>query len=314
MLPATAGPLDTIRAMDAASRPVAALDTRIRAQASDLPAGVAAALANPPAPRIRTTRAGGYRFSSRSWGDPAGQALLLVHGVTSSSATWWRVGPALAAAGHLVIAPDLPGHGKTTGSRGRHLFAETAADLRAFCCAIELDAQHLDVVGHSWGAMVSAALPAAGLVPRTLVLIDPPSLPREFFERYIEDPEEQPYADIPAAKAAIGAANPTWSDGDVEAKAEGLTEFDVGAARAVVLENTFDGGLAALADPAAADVPVWYIRGEFAHGSLVPESVVPALAARAGADHVLTIAEGPHSPQRTHPEATVVAILRAIAG
>ena len=300
--------------MEPASRPVASLETRIRAQVSDLPATVAAALANPPPPQIRTSRAGGYDFRSRAWGDPAAPALLLVHGVTASSAIWWRVGPALAATGRLVVAPDLPGHGKTAGSRGRHLFAETAADLRAFCRAIDIDSEHLDVVGHSCGAMVSAALPAAGLVPRTLILIDPPSLPREFFERYIEDPEEQPYADIRAAKVAIGAANPIWSDGDVEAKAEALTEFDVGAARAIVLDNTFDAGLAALADPAAAVVPVWYIRGELAHGSLIPESVVPALAARAGADHVLTIAEGPHSPQRTHPEATVVAILRAIAG
>ncbi|HEV2006534.1 MAG TPA: hypothetical protein VGQ85_07975, partial [Candidatus Limnocylindrales bacterium] len=91
--------------------------------------------------------------------------------------------------------------------------------------------------------------------------------------------------------------------------------FEVEAARAVLLDNgDWDAGLAALADPAAADVPTWYIRGEFAHGSLIPETVVPALAARAGADHVLTIAEGPHSPQRLLPEATVLAILRAIAG
>jgi hypothetical protein len=36
------------------------------------------------------------------------------------------------------------------------------------------------------------------------------------------------------------------------------------------------------------------------------------LAARIGAEHVLTVAGGPHSPQRTHPEATLVALLRAL--
>jgi hypothetical protein len=29
---------------------------------------------------------------------------------------------------------------------------------------------------------------------------------------------------------------------------------------------------------------------------------------------VITIAGGPHSPQRTHPEATILAILRAVNG
>jgi pimeloyl-ACP methyl ester carboxylesterase len=287
---------------------------RIRATASDLPEHVAVAIAKPPAPRIRTTRAGGYRFSSRSWGNPPGRPLLLVHGVTSSSATWWRIGPALAATGRLIIAPDLPGHGRTAGWKRRHAFAETAADLREFCRALEIDSRQLDVVGHSWGALVSAALPVAGLVPRTMVLIDPPYLPREFFERYVLDPEEQPYPTMAAARAGMRAANPTWSAGDVDAKAEALTQFDVQGARTVVLENTFDAGLAALAAPPASGIPIWFIRGEPAFGSMIPEERVRELEARVGVDHVLTIADGEHSPHRTHPEATLVAIMRALTG
>jgi pimeloyl-ACP methyl ester carboxylesterase len=286
---------------------------RIRATAADLPEGVAAALANPAAPRIRQSRAGGYRFNSRSWGNAADPPLLLVHGVTSSSATWWRVGPALAATGRLIIAPDLPGHGRTTGWSGRHAFAETAADLVELCRALEIDSPALDVVGHSWGALVSAELPAAGLAPRRMVLVDPPYLPREFFERYVEDPEEQPYSTMAAARAAIRAANPAWSKGDVDAKAEGLTEFHVEGARAVVLDNTFDAGLAALAAPAASGIPIWYVLGEAASGSLVPVERLPELEARAGVGHVVTVADGAHSPQRMHPEATLVAILRALA-
>ena len=40
----------------------------------------------------------------RSWG-AGGRRALLLHGSTSSSATWWRVGPALAEAGWRVKAP-----------------------------------------------------------------------------------------------------------------------------------------------------------------------------------------------------------------
>jgi len=128
-----------------------------------------------------------------------------------------------------------------------------------------------------------------------------------------QDPAETFYDSMAEARAAIRALNPTWSDGDVEAKAIGLTKFEVEGALAILLDNgEWDAGLEALTDPRAARVPVWYIRGEHATGGLIPEPFVPGLASRVGRDHVLTIAGGPHSPMRTHPEATVLAILRAL--
>ncbi|MCI0343838.1 MAG: alpha/beta hydrolase, partial [Chloroflexi bacterium] len=135
---------------------------------------VAAALTNPVPPRLGRFAAAGYTFAFRSWGDASAQPLLLVHGVTSSSATWWRIGPALAASGRHVVAPDLPGHGRTGGWRGRHRFFETADDLLAFVRTAGLGTPDLEVIGHSWGGMVCAALPAAGLRPARLVLLDPP--------------------------------------------------------------------------------------------------------------------------------------------
>jgi pimeloyl-ACP methyl ester carboxylesterase len=304
MLPATAGPLDTIRAME-----------RIRATASDLPGPVAAALANPTAGERGSVDVDGLAWAMLSWGDREAPPVLLVHGVTSDSGTFWRIGPAIAASGRQVFAVDLPGHGRTQGWRGRHHFAETAVDLAAFLRASGLDREDLVVLGHSWGGMVAAELPAAGVRPATLILLDPPALPRAGMELMTRDPNERHYDDLGEAIGVIGTAYPGWTEGDVLAKAEGLHRFELEAARAILLDNgDWDAGLAALSDPAAADVPVWYIRGEFAHGSLIPETVVPALAARAGADRVLTIEAGPHSPQRTHPEATVRAILRAIAG
>ena len=41
-------------------------------------------------------------------------------------------------------------------------------------------------------------------------------------------------------------------------------------------------------------------------------AAVPAIAARVGADHVITIPGAPHSPQRTHPIETTATILRAL--
>jgi len=161
--------------------------------------------------------------------------------------------------------------------------------------------------------MVCAALPSVGLRPLVLVLLDPPALPLTYFEDYVRDPEEQPFATVGEAVAAIRAAKPGWLEGEVVAKAEGLTQFEVVAARSAVLGNgDWDAGLAALSDPAALGLPVWYVKGEAATGSMIPDAFVPAIAARVGPEHVLTIRDGEHSPQRQRPEATLVALLRAL--
>ncbi len=169
------------------------------------------------------------------------------------------------------------------------------------------------MLGHSWGAMVAAQLPRAGLVPATMILLDPPVLTHAGLQALVADPTEQPFTDLEASVAVIRRENPAWLDGDVWAKALGLTQFDVGAVLAILLENgEWDGGLAALEDPAAAAVDGWMIRGVPDAGCLVPDAAVPPFRRRLGADHVITIADAPHSPQRTHPEATVFAILRAL--
>lgn len=260
-------------------------------------------------------RAAGIPFATLEWGDPGSPPLLLIHGVTSHSATWWRIGPALAAAGYRVVAVDLPGHGTTGSWSGRQLFADTASDVASFARAAGLDSPELRVVGHSWGAMVAAHLPAAGLRPLVLVLVDPPFMPVPVMATMVVDPVERHYDDLAEATRVIGAAYPTWSDGDVVAKAEGLTMFDETAVRAVLLDNgDWDGGLSALRDPAAADVETWVVRGEPAFGSLVPDAALTAFAERIGAKRILTIAGGEHSPHRQLPEATLVALLRALRG
>jgi len=297
--------------------------TPIRATSRDLPDAVAAALAAPEAgKRVVTSAAGipfpgiplaGIPFSALTWGDPSARPLVLLHGVTASAAIWWRVGPAMAATGRYVVAPDLPGHGRTGHWAGRPGFSDMAADIGSWVRAADLDRHDLQVVGHSYGAMIAAHLPAAGMRPASIVLLDPPTLPLEFMVRQAEDPSERTYDDLLAAIAAVTAAEPTWSPGDVRAKAEALTELDVMAARAIVLDNgDWDGGLAGISDPAAAGVDIWVVKGEQAAGSYLLDTALPAFRALLGADHILTIRGGPHSPQRMQIEATLVALLRAL--
>jgi pimeloyl-ACP methyl ester carboxylesterase len=148
----------------------------------------------------------------RSWG-AAGRRALLLHGSTSSSATWWKVGPALAEAGWRVKAPDLPAHGASPRA-GRPL----TPDVAARWVARELADRPLDlVVGHSFGAAVALSLLAEGTEIRSLVLDEPPGPSTVDWDAEAE----QVASSVASARrdpAAVGRRTreiqPHWSDRD----------------------------------------------------------------------------------------------------
>ena len=294
----------------------ASFPAAIVATAADLPPAVAAALdgADPSDdPRVTTTAAG-IPFSALTWGDPADRPLVLIHGITASARIWWRVGPALAASGRRVVAVDQAGHGLTGHWQGHHRFRDNAADVAAWVRASGLDVPQVQIVGHSWGGVTAAALPFNGIRPATLVLLDPPAVPYTVISLMVGDPSEQPDPDLATNRDRLAEQNPDWPAEDILAKAEALTQADLAAARAVLLDNgDWDGGLANLSDPGADGIPTWLIRGDPTTGGYLPDAVVPGFAGRIGADHILTLAGAPHSPQRTHPAATIAGLLRALA-
>jgi pimeloyl-ACP methyl ester carboxylesterase len=294
-------------------------DSVVSATVDDLPSAMGVALAVPilrdaPPGEVVTVDAAGMRWQARAWGSPSDPTVVAGHGVMSDSGVYWRLGPALAAAGWRVIAVDLPAHGGTGPWNRRHVLADTAADLAACVAAMGLETGALAVLGHSWGAAAASWLPAAGLRPRALILLDPPHLDREGMAAMTRDRVEHRYESVDEARSNLRATYPTWTDGDVEAKARALTRFDPDAPAAILGDNgDWDAGLGALADPAASGVPVWWIRGEPASGGLIPDELLPELAARAGSGHVLTIAGGSHSPMRTRdPSALALALLLAL--
>ncbi|MCW2983549.1 MAG: alpha/beta fold hydrolase [Conexibacter sp.] len=82
----------------------------------------------------------------------SGPAVLLVHGITSSSRTWRAVMPALAEH-YTVIAPDLLGHGRSAKPRGDYSLGAYASGLRDLLVALEIP--RATVVGHSLGGGVA---------------------------------------------------------------------------------------------------------------------------------------------------------------
>jgi pimeloyl-ACP methyl ester carboxylesterase len=296
-----------------------ALSEPLAASARDLPTKVAAAIDDPPAPQEDVVTSDGIPFAVRLWGPPAGPPLVLLHGVTASSRIWWRLGPALAAGlGRRVIAVDQAGHGRTGHWHGGVAFRNNARFTAGFIAAAGLIRDDLVVVGHSWGGMTLAALPAVGVRPAISVLLDPPAAPAAEMVAMLDDPADGHQDDIDVALRTLGAAHPTWSWGDLTGKAEALTQFDEPAVRAILGDNgAWDGGLGELRELAARGGPaaptqVRLVRGEPACGGLVPDATAEEIASLIGAEHVATIAGGTHAPMRTRPEATTLALLRAI--
>lgn len=260
-----------------------------------------------------TVDAAGIPFSALTWGDPAARPLLLVHGVTGSAAGWWRIGQALAATERRVVAVDLPGHGRTGHWTGRATFRETAADLVEFVRAAGLATPDLQIVAHSWGAIVATAMPAAGLCPSRLVLLDPPviSLAQIAAEAAAAAPVAP--ASLEAARAAAASEHPDWAAGDLDAVAEAAAGTDLEAASQILFGNgDWDAGLSALSEPAAAGLDVRVVRGDPTAGGLLPDHAAATFAQRFGADHVITIVGAPHSPQATHPDELLAALQQAL--
>ena len=124
-------------------------------------------------------------LESRRWGGGE-QRVLLLHGVTSNAAGWWKLGSDLAERGWNVTAVDLRGHGRSPGG-GDYELMSYASDVLAL--GIGWDA----VLGHSLGGAVAVlASSMEERFARRLVLQDPAlllaSIPTEEAVQWLLEP------------------------------------------------------------------------------------------------------------------------------
>jgi len=92
----------------------------------------------------------GHRLSYRCGG--SGPLLILIHGITNSSASWEPVLPLLER-DFTVIAPDLLGHGDSAKPRGDYSLGSFASLLRDFMLA--LGHERATIAGHSLGGGIA---------------------------------------------------------------------------------------------------------------------------------------------------------------
>ena len=160
------------------------------------------------------TDASAVSLSVRHWGSGPRRALLL-HGIGSSSAGWWRLGPQLADIGYRVVAADLRGHGASPKRESMRL-EDYVADV------VVLGERWDFVVAHSLGGTIVLAggLGNSDWTDR-LVLQEPAVIGRD-------DPEVMAWLlseyDGAITPESVARSNPTWHPTDAAFKAEALIQ------------------------------------------------------------------------------------------
>lgn len=117
---------------------------------------------------------GALRWHVQVMGD--GPPLLLLHGTGAATHSWRGLAPLLAEH-YTVIAPDLPGHGFTTGRPpGGMAMPAMARAIGGLFDTLEVKPRA--IVGHSAGAAVAARMALDSIAaPRTIVGLGAALLP-----------------------------------------------------------------------------------------------------------------------------------------
>jgi pimeloyl-ACP methyl ester carboxylesterase len=148
------------------------------------------------------------------WGSGPKRALLL-HGITSAAAGWWRFADDLASVGYEVAAPDLRGHGASP-EHDVMTFEAYRDDVLALATSWDL------VVGHSLGGSITLlALAARPDWAVRIILVDPALV---FADRAAAIEELTEPWRKPIDRATIAAERPRWDPRDVDLKVDALRQ------------------------------------------------------------------------------------------
>jgi pimeloyl-ACP methyl ester carboxylesterase len=224
-------------------------------------------------------------LATTEWGAGPRRALVM-HGIGSNAAGWWRLGPDLADLGYRVVAPDLRGHGASPKAASM-LIDEYRDDV------LELGTGWDLVLGHSLGGAIALAANAAvsGWTDQ-LILQDPaiigsnsPEVVAWLLSEYGE----------PITDEAIAQSNPHWHPTDAAIKAEALRQ-----AGPEVVHRTIGEGASwnYWSELVAVTVPTLLIGADPEMGALVGPEIGAAAVQENPHIRFETVVGGSHSMHR----------------
>ena len=115
----------------------------------------------------RFIRAGGMTWHVQEMGPAKAPPFLLLHGTGAANHSFRDLMPILAREWR-VIAPDLPGHGFTTGAQSRDLTLPGMANAIGELLAA-IGAKPVRTAGHSAGAAILLQMSLAGNLPKAAI-------------------------------------------------------------------------------------------------------------------------------------------------
>jgi N-formylmaleamate deformylase len=264
------------------------------------------------APPVEFIDLSGYRMAYRQWGSTdRTDAILLVHGITSSSLSWIRVAPRLAQDAR-VVAVDLKGHGDSDRPARGYKLADQADEVAGLVKALGL--RRVRLIGHSWGGAISVLLASGTKLPLERVVLEDPAIAvrapedrQEAMQNYVasvglsrEDAERRVRA----------TAGPGWTEDDIQGKIDAAVKTSPASVQAVFDEN---GGWDVTSDLERVSVPTLLLRAEVERGGIVGESVLEAIRANRQLQTV-TIPGADHNIHRGEFDAFMAAAEPFLAG
>lgn len=226
-------------------------------------------------------------------GDPDGPRALLIHGLSSSADSWWRLTEALVERGWAVTAVDLRGHGSAARA-DRYALEDYASDLPR--------ARWDVVIAHSLGGAAALIAAADPQFTRRLVLLDPVlEVPEHERDEIIADQ----VAELALDAATLAELKPHWDDRDRAAKLAGVRAVDPDA---VTRSFTDTGTWDVTAQANAVTAQTLVLAGDpEVYTMLSPATARAVVAANPRVDYRVVTGAG-HSPHRDRPDETLAAL------
>jgi N-formylmaleamate deformylase len=250
------------------------------------------------APPLEFIDLAGYRMAYRQWGDTdQTEAMVLIHGITSSSLSWIRVAPRLAEHSR-VIAVDLKGHGDSDRPAGGYRLADQAREVAGLVNALGL--RNIRVMGHSWGGGISISLAAGSGLPISRVVLEDPAVavgggPAERRQQTVQNYIASVGLSRDEAEQRVrSSAAPGWTEDDILGKIDASVKTSRAAVQAVFDEN----GAWELTDQlASVGIPTLLVRADVERGGIVGQATVAAVRANSQIQ-VVTIPDADHNIHR----------------
>ncbi len=230
----------------------------------------------------------------------SGPPMLLIHGITSSSAEFNGVMPRLVEVCQPITI-DLRGHGESDKPASGYHYDDYVRDLSAVIAHLELNRPL--VLGHSLGGIVTLFWAATNPgVARGLVIEDSPLRSggefRQAFDGWLAlnaMPEDM-------LRAWYAERNPTWNETLVASRSDAMNA----CARSAILElrdaSMANQGLDSSDTLARITEPVLFLHGDPKAGGMVHPDDAATLPQRIPNVTVRRIEGAGHTIHRSHPD------------